>query len=857
MLKVRSGDADPGAGGDLPAIASGPTSSVVSAIRRAAALYAVLPAVIAALALAALGYLVAQSAVQSRVTAQLESLRFTQQQRVQAYFDNLRQVLQEAAARPLVIDGSKALAREFDALRGTASTPIARLREELSRYYTEDYAREYERRNQAAPAGIAGAVAGLPDETVFAQSLYLSGNTRPLGRKHELGAASDGSEYSRVHAALQPLFDNLYRRFGYYDFFLVEPRSGWVVYSFFKEIDFGTSLVDGPFARTGLGEAFQSLRTATRRDAVHLADFAAYAPSYDEQAAFISVPVFDAEGLVAVLIAQVPVDRLNQVMTFDGQWPQSGLGSTGQTWLVGRDSTPRSIHRALVEDRARALARIGSVSGADVATAVGRHASDIGTRPVASNAVTDVLAGREGAGEYPGYGGVSTLGAWAPVQVLNQRFGLIAEIDRAEALEPVSTLVWNIAAAATVAAIALGMLAYLFAARIGRLVSEPLSRLRETVAELARGNLDARAGLDRTDEFGALGQALDKLLDERVESLGRSEMESEALNDSVIEIMQVAGSIAQTKDLTLRMPVHENVTGAISDALNLLTDETGRVLRNVTQVSHQVADATRAAKGQADNAVRAAAREQHEVRAAARELAQAAATLNAIADRARACNDVAERAQGATREAMAVVGSTVSGIIESRDLIRETEKRIKRLGERSQEIGQVVGIIQAIAERTGILALNASMHAAAAGEAGRSFVVVADEVKRLSESAREATSQIGRLVTAIQTETGETMIAMNQAIGKVVDISRLADDAGRSMRQTSDQAEELAGEVRDIARTSSEQARVGNALQERARIIQEASAETAAQLTAQAVETRRLVEYAKSLLDEVSVFKLE
>jgi methyl-accepting chemotaxis protein len=198
----------------------------------------------------------------------------------------------------------------------------------------------------------------------------------------------------------------------------------------------------------------------------------------------------------------------------------------------------------------------------------------------------------------------------------------------------------------------------------------------------------------------------------------------------------------------------------------------------------------------------------------------------------------------------------VIGIAESRDLIRETEKRIKRLGERSQEIGQVVNIIQGIAERTGILALNASMHAAAAGEAGRSFAVVADEVKRLSESARDSTSQIGRLVSSIQSETKDTVIAMNQAIGQVVEISKMADDAGREMKRTQDDTQELAASVREIAKSSVEQARVSSGLQERARVIKESSAETARQLSSQSNETKRLVDYAKALLQEVSVFKV-
>ena len=134
--------------------------------------------------------------------------------------------------------------------------------------------------------------------------------------------------------------------------------------------------------------------------------------------------------------------------------------------------------------------------------------------------------------------------------------------------------------------------------------------------------------------------------------------------------------------------------------------------------------------------------------------------------------------------------------------------------------------------------------------------MVADEVKRLSESARDATAEIGELVGAIQAETTDTVIAMNQAISRIVQVSRLAEDAGGGMLRTRQETDSLAEAVRDIARTSAEQAKVGAALQERARIIQEASGETARQLSQQTAETLRLVECAKALMREISVFKV-
>ncbi|MBN9426187.1 MAG: HAMP domain-containing protein [Burkholderiales bacterium] len=406
-------------------------------------------------------------------------------------------------------------------------------------------------------------------------------------------------------------------------------------------------------------------------------------------------------------------------------------------------------------------------------------------------------------------------------------------------------------------AAALALAGFFYGRRLARSVSEPIDRIQTTLEALSDGDLDARVRWHGRDEFAGLADALDRLLDDRVASLNRTIRDSEELNNSVIEIMKAVGTIASTKDLGMRVPVTENVTGAIADALNLLTEETGRVLRNVSALSNDVAQATLAVRGQSDQAIQAAVREQREVVLAATELANAAQALVAVAERARQVNDTAARAVAETGEAVRVVGGTVQGIVQSRELIRETEKRIKRLGERSQEIGQVVGIIQGVAERTGILALNASMQAAAAGEAGRSFAVVADEVKRLSESARESTTRIARLVNAIQTEANDTVRAMNQAITQVVEISRMADDAGQAMRRTQQETESLAADVREIAATSEDQAKVSSALKERADVIREASAETARQLRAQSIETRRLVEYARSLVDEVSVFKTQ
>jgi methyl-accepting chemotaxis protein len=831
--------------------------SVAGRLRVGSLGLAIGPAILATAVVATIAYGVAKTITENRVTAQLESVRAVQSEALSGYGESLKNTLTQAAQLNQVIDATKSLMTEFPKLKSAKpSANSAATRDALQRYYENEFGKEFAKKNGGTSANAVDIFKKLPDETLVAQQIYIAGNENPLGKKDALNNANDGSEYSRAHEKVHGLFGSLVKKFGIYDFFIVDPNTGFIVYTYFKELDFGTSLDNGPYAKTALGKAFAASRKAASPDKVWLSDFEKYLPSYNDQAGFMSVPIFDGANQVAVLVIQVPIDQINKVMTFDKKWGNVGLGKTGQSFLVGQDSTLRSISREAVDNLNDYVNRSKSALNEASAKEIELRSSDIGIRKTVADCVTKALSGETSVTTYNNWSGDATIASMGPVKFLNQNFAMVTEMQESEALEPVASLLNKIALAALATMLLTAGIALYAAGKLTQIVTYPLSRLKGTVDELQAGDFEARTKMKDKDEFGELGRALDKLLDERVSQLNKMAKENELLNNSVIEIMQAVGTIATSKDLSMKVPVTEDVTGAISDALNLLTEETSRVLRNVGTVSRDVAQATVAVKGQAELANQAATREQREVEFAATELGTAARALNDIAERARLCNLSAEAAVLTTGGAMAIVVGTVAGIAQSRDLIRETEKRIKRLGERSQEIGQVVNIIQGIAERTGILALNASMHAAAAGEAGRSFAVVADEVKRLSESARESTSQIGRLITAIQTETNETVVAMNQAITQVVEISRLADDAGREMKRTQDQTTELAASVKDIAFTSGEQAKAGAALQDRATVILEASNETARQLSSQAVETRKLVEYAKSLLEEVRVFKV-
>ena len=344
-------------------------------------------------------------------------------------------------------------------------------------------------------------------------------------------------------------------------------------------------------------------------------------------------------------------------------------------------------------------------------------------------------------------------------------------------------------------------------------------------------------------------------LEERAAAQKKAEDENEQLNNSVINILQAVSAISQ-RDLTVKAPVTQDIIGTVSDSINLLTDETAKVLHGVTDIAGQVEQVSNKVKSQADLVSQTAESERESVAEMVESLFQTTQTMNQVAALAEQSNLSAEQATLVTNNALGTVNDTVKGMESIREQIAETEKRIKRLGERSQEISGIVALINTISERTHVLALNASMQAAVAGEAGRGFAVVAEEVQRLAESSRNATQQIATLVNNIQLETNETINTVNRTIGQVVEGSEQAQKAGEQMQRTQEITAQLVSQVRNIASASEQQKSMSANLLEAVQKIGESTNNTAQQIEAQNKETETLLMASRNLVESVNVFKL-
>jgi twitching motility protein PilJ len=388
-----------------------------------------------------------------------------------------------------------------------------------------------------------------------------------------------------------------------------------------------------------------------------------------------------------------------------------------------------------------------------------------------------------------------------------------------------------------------------------RSVTRPITKMQDTVSAIAGGDMNARSQLGGDDEFGQLSRAFDNLLDDRVSRLAEAERENEDLNNSVVQLLQAVAQLSN-KDLTAKAPVTANVIGTVSDSINLLSYETGRVLSEVTSIAAQVKLSTERVKRQGESVTATAAAERSDVERAGENLANASKVMTQVAELAAASNRAAEQATSSTVTALASVNETVKGMEGIRESIAEAEKRIKRLGERSQEITGIVNLINTIAERTHVLALNASMQAAAAGDAGRGFAVVAEEVQRLAESSRQATQQIAQLVNNIQIETSDTINTVNKTISQVVLGSEIAARSGAQMRETQQSTASLVELVKRITSSAQVQMKITTELRNRVHQIGASTEKTAAEILLQSEATADLAKSADRLVESVRVFKL-
>jgi len=354
--------------------------------------------------------------------------------------------------------------------------------------------------------------------------------------------------------------------------------------------------------------------------------------------------------------------------------------------------------------------------------------------------------------------------------------------------------------------------------------------------------------------LGLLGLLFTIFRDQR-RRLGTTQELNQRNQEAILRLLDEMGSLAEG-DLTVKATVTEDITGAIADSINFAVEALRSLVSTINETAVQVAAAAQETQATAMHLAEAAEHQAQQITSASAQINEIASSIDEVSKNSAESADVAQRSVQIAAKGAEVVRQTIQGMDNIRDQIQETSKRIKRLGESSQEIGSIVELINDISEQTNILALNAAIQAASAGEAGRGFAVVADEVQRLAERASNATKRIEALVQTIQSDTNEAVSSMEQTTAEVVAGARLAEDAGLALGEIEKVSNDLADLIQNISQAARQQSTAATNITATMSVIQEITTQTSHGANQTAESIGNLAQLAADLRRSVADFKL-
>jgi len=389
---------------------------------------------------------------------------------------------------------------------------------------------------------------------------------------------------------------------------------------------------------------------------------------------------------------------------------------------------------------------------------------------------------------------------------------------------------------------------------LAAIIIAPVRDLMRVAEALGSGDLSKKANVKSGDELGQLGTTLNTTID-RLQGLVQTEADRDKMQHQVMDLLSIVSGAAEG-DLTVKAEVTADALGSVADAFNLMINGLTALVSQASNVAHEIQSSTGDILQASERMRRGAEQQTTQIQSAAGAVNEMSHTIQRMAENAEAATQASLRATQAAVKGGSSVAETIKGMQRIRAAVQTTGKKIKGLGERSLEIGAIIEVINEIATQTNLLALNAAIEAARAGEQGRGFAVVADEVRKLAERAARATKDITSLIKGIQVETSEAVTVMEEGTREVEEGTKLADQAGAALREIEQIVKQTSGLVSDITNSAANQVKVSESVVTSMDSISKLTQDTTRGVQDTVETIGRLAELSKRLTDAIGRFKL-
>ncbi len=646
----------------------------------------------------------------------------------------------------------------------------------------------------------------------------------------DLAMAIKATVSPRLKGQKADMIKHYRKQSGFENIYLIST-SGYVFHAANHGSDRYTNLLTGPYRNTNLGRLTAKV---LKTKSFGMADFESYMPAQHVPAAFMAQPVISNGEVRFIVAVQLSINQINAVA---GE--RTGLGQTGETYFVGHDKMLRND--SYLTEKQKVMTTILSPE----------HKVD-------TQATRSALKGNSDTKVIKNYKGIMTLSSWQPLTIIAPnpvnpegiRWALVTEVEESEVHNPMETIAFVMAGALAVAILLVIGGAFVFSGGLTR----QIQYIMELFSEIGIGNFNARCRIVSQDELGAMANSLNAMLDNTLHLIQSSE-ERDTMQDSIMKLLTDISALTEG-DLTIRAEVTEDMTGAIADSFNTMAEQLSLLVSNVKKstlevstTSHEVSETTiELSRTSDEHATRIAG--------AVKAIEEMSKSIRRVSEHATQSAKVSDQAMQNALSGAEAVRQTNEAMNAIRERVQEAARAIKRLGESSQEIGNIVQIINDIADRTSILALNASIQAAMAGDAGRGFAVVADEVQRLAEQSTNSTKQIETLVKTIQGEIHEAGTRMEDSIQRVVHGTQLADGAHNKLEEIENVSAQLAELVQAISTAAKQQAQSSENISTTMKKVGHISSQASFQGKQTALSITNLAKTSEQLRESVEAFKL-